>query len=224
MDDPAQALAYARADFSEPHDRFVALFTEHFGTGLTGTVLDLGCGPGDICRRLARAVPGCQVHGVDAAPTMLQLARAETERHGLSRRIQFSLGHLPEAQLPGDHYDAVISNSLLHHLADPAALWNSVRKFARVGAPVFVMDLMRPESTSAAERLVEQYAGDEPAVLRRDFLNSLLAAYRPAEVRDQLVRNGLGELQIATVSDRHVVVSGRLINRATPRSDGIAHR
>ena len=30
MDDPEQTLAYARADFSEPHNHFVALFREHF--------------------------------------------------------------------------------------------------------------------------------------------------------------------------------------------------
>jgi hypothetical protein len=51
------------------------------------------------------------------------------------------------------------------------------------GAPVLVMDLMRPASPAAAEALVEQYAAGEPEVLRRDFYNSLLAAFEPGEVR-----------------------------------------
>lgn len=210
MDDPAQALAYARADFSEPHNQFVALFTERFGTDMNGTVLDLGCGPGDICRRFARALPGCRIHGVDASPNMLSLARADTEAQALSDRIEFHLGYLPGAALPLDRYDAVISNSLLHHLRDPCALWRSVKDFARSGAPVFIMDLMRPHSRAAAERLVEEYARDEPELLRRDFLNSLLAAYRPNEVLLQLEQNGLEQLQIETVSDRHFIVYGHL--------------
>jgi ubiquinone/menaquinone biosynthesis C-methylase UbiE len=210
MDDPAQALAYARADFSEPHDRFVALFIERFGAAIDGTVLDLGCGPGDICRRFAAALPGCKLHGVDASRSMLELARADTERQALSGRIEFHLGYLPGAQLPRSEYAAVISNSLLHHLQQPAALWNSATKFARTGAPVFVMDLMRPDRRASAARLVDQYASTEPELLQRDFLNSLLAAYRPDEVRQQLQQSGLGHLQIETVSDRHFIVFGYL--------------
>ena len=210
MEDPAQALAYARADFSQPHDLFVTLFLERFGTELDGTVLDLGCGPGDICRRLARALPGARIHGIDASRAMLELARADTGQQGLSGRIHYHLGYLPDTQLPQRRYDAVISNSLLHHLKQPAALWQSVQTFARPGAAVLIMDLMRPATRTAASQLVEEYAGGEPQLLQRDFFNSLLAAYRPAEVRLQLEQSGLAELQIETVSDRHFIVFGSL--------------
>jgi ubiquinone/menaquinone biosynthesis C-methylase UbiE len=210
MNDAEQALAYARADFSEPHDRFVSLFIAHFGAQVKGAVLDLGCGPGDICRRFARALPGCHIHGIDAAPAMLELARAEAEAQQLSERLHFSLGYLPEVRLPDKHYDVLISNSLLHHLADPATLWGSVQRYGRAGAAVFVMDLMRPDTPAAAAQLVQQYASEEPGLLQRDFLNSLLAAYRPQEVRDQLEESGLGQLQIETVSDRHFTVYGYL--------------
>ena len=210
MDDPAQALAYARADFSEPHQHFVELFIERFGADVNGTVLDLGCGPGDICRRFALALPGCRIQGVDGASAMLDLARAETARQHLSERVEFVLGYLPGAQLPQDNYDVVISNSLLHHLREPAALWHSVRNLAGPGAAVFIMDLMRPDSRETATRLVAEYASDEPELLQRDFFNSLLAAYRPVEVRRQLERCGLGDLRIETVSDRHLIVFGHL--------------
>ena len=199
-----------RADFSQPHDLFVTLFVERFGTDLNGTMLDLGCGPGDICRRLARALPGSRIHGIDASRAMLELARADTEQHGLSGRIYYHLGYLPDTQLPQQRYDAVISNSLLHHLKQPAALWQTVQAFARPGAAVLVMDLMRPTSRLAASQLVEEYAGGEPQLLQRDFFNSLLAAYRPAEVKLQLEQSGLGSLQIETVSDRHFIVFGSL--------------
>ena len=72
------------------------------------------------------------------------------------------------------------------------------------------MDLMRPASRAAASQLVEEYARDEPELLQRDFFNSLLAAYRPREVRLQLEHSGLAELQVEIVSDRHFVVFGHL--------------
>jgi hypothetical protein len=52
------------------------------------------------------------------------------------------------------------------------------------------------------------YSGDEAEILKRDFYNSLLAAYRPDEVRGQLSEAGLDFLEVDVVSDRHFVVWG----------------
>jgi hypothetical protein len=101
----------------------------------------------------------------------------------------------------------LLSNSLLHHLADPLVLWQSIRRWSLLTSAVFVMDLLRPDSLREVQRLVDHYAADEPDVLRRDFHNSLLDAYRPDEVRDQLRRAGLRDLEVEVVSDRHWLVT-----------------
>jgi 2-polyprenyl-3-methyl-5-hydroxy-6-metoxy-1,4-benzoquinol methylase len=211
MDEPGQALAYARADFSEPHNHFVALFRERFADTRPGnSVLDLGCGPGDICRRFARAFPDCRIHAVDASESMLALARAETGAQTLDGGIDYFLAYLPDARLPLKAYHILISNSLLHHLNDPATLWRSLVKYGQPGSLVFVMDLLRPDSREQAEQLLKNYAANEAEVLQKDFFNSLMAAYRPDEVRLQLKQQGIDQLQIEVVSDRHFIVSGQL--------------
>lgn len=211
MDDPAQALAYARADFEQPHSQFVAEFRARFPDwNGAGCVLDLGCGPGDICRRFAQAFPEATVHGVDAATAMLHVGREDLRAAGLERRIELFKGYLPGALLPREHYDAVISNSLLHHLHDPLALWQSILRHAAPGAPVFVMDLRRPASREDAASLVDTYAAGEPEVLRTDFHNSLLAAYRVDEIEAQLLAAGIDWLRVAALGDRHVIAHGRL--------------
>lgn len=209
MDDPAQARAYAEADFAEPHDAFVRYFAERFPVHRPVRVLDLGCGPCDITLRFARAHPGCALTAVDGAQTMLALAREALAKGGLGKRIRLVHAHLP-AGLPDGSFDTVLSNSLLHHLANPQVLWSSVRTCAAAGAAVFVMDLRRPDSRAGVLRLVEQHAQGAPQVLQRDFFNSLLAAYRPEEVATQLAQAGLGHLRIEAVSDRHLVVFGTL--------------
>ncbi|HHI97955.1 MAG TPA: class I SAM-dependent methyltransferase [Thermodesulfatator atlanticus] len=205
-----QARAYATADFSAPHQMFVDLFRKHFGPHLTGTVLDLGCGPADISVRFAKAYPQCIIHGLDGSPAMLKYGIKRVAAEGLSQRIKLILGKIPEFSLPSHYYHAVIVNSLLHHLPEPLILWETIKKTARKGAPVLVMDLIRPQDQREAREIVEKYAAGEPDILKRDFYHSLLAAFRPEEVREQLKRAALEHFQIEIVSDRHFIVYGHL--------------
>ncbi|QKK03084.1 MAG: class I SAM-dependent methyltransferase [Pseudomonadota bacterium] len=208
MDDPAQAAAYAGADFSIPNALFVETALSHLGSG-SGRLIDLGCGPGDICLRLARALPGWQIVGLDAGPNMIALASQAAEQAGLADRIE-----LIQARLP-DHgqnhpFDAVVSNSLLHHLPDPMVLWHALCDLATARAYVQVMDLHRPASPAAARAMVEASSGDEPRILREDFYNSLCAAWTAEEIHAQLDRAGLADLQLSRPTERHWMVSGYL--------------
>jgi len=206
MDAQEQAAAYAAADFAAPNEMFVGLFCNRFANFRAGRILDLGCGPADIPIRMAQRLPSAQLVAVDAAAEMVRLARTAVQAAGLESRIQ-----LQQARVDGGlalRADAVVCNSLLHHLADPMDLWQCVVACAVPGAPVLVMDLVRPPSTTSARALVEAYATGEPEVLRQDFYNSLCAAYRPQELGEQLARAGLAGLAVETVSDRHMVAWG----------------
>jgi SAM-dependent methyltransferase len=210
MADPAQALAYAEADFSESNGLFVELFRRLQPSPFTGSMLDLGCGPGDIPIRLARAFADARIDAVDGAEAMLALARSAVAGDaGLSARIRWICARIPSAEaMPKAPYDALLSNSLLHHLSDPLDLWRTLRAAARPGAPVLVMDLARPADADGVDRVLAAHAAGAPEVLWNDFRNSLFAAYTVEEVRDQLAAAGIAGMSVEMVSDRHLAVWG----------------
>jgi trans-aconitate methyltransferase len=211
MDSDEQTLAYAQADFSESNSLFVERFTGAFpDLPPKGRLADLGCGPADICIRLSRRLPGWSISGLDAGENMLKRAAEAIDRAACGDRVRLQLARLPEPGLEPQGYDAVVSNSLLHHLPDPASLWESIWQLAVPGAPLAVMDLRRPASEQEAARLVSEHSADAPAVLREDFYNSLLAAYTAEEVAAQLEQAGLESLRVELPSDRHWIVTGRL--------------
>ncbi|MCI0466412.1 MAG: class I SAM-dependent methyltransferase [Beijerinckiaceae bacterium] len=211
MDLPHQALAYARADFTGPNTIFVDIFAAKFPSFNGGKILDLGCGPADITMRFAWRYPQAKVLGLDGAAAMLDIARKVIASDpSLAGRVNVGHWHIGiDPNPPGaERFDAVVSNSLLHHMRDPLGLWRAIRACAAPGAPVLVMDLFRPQSRAEAEEIVAKYAGQEPEILRRDFLTSLLAAYRPAEILEQLKSVKLDSLRIEVATDRHLIVSG----------------
>ncbi len=213
MNDIAQAEAYAETDFSEPHDAFVAYFKERFPDFKGGNVLDLGCGTADVIIRFARALPSVHITGVDGASAMLDIGLRDVERCELADRIELQKCIFPGNELSGKQFDAVISNSLLHHLKDPFVLWNIINDCAKIKAPVFVMDLMRPKTEERARELLEMYASDAPEILQEDFYNSLLASYTVDEVKEQLSITGL-DLSVEAVSDRHLIAWEKKSNRS----------
>ncbi len=213
MDEPPQAQAYAAADFSSS-DRAVleriaalpALLGSGDGTGLG--VVDLGCGPGNITFLLARRWPEARVLGIDGSAAMLAIAeRRRLADPAAHRQVRFQRLVLPSPELEGP-CSAVVSNSLLHHLHDPAVLWGAVKQLSGPDTSLYVRDLRRPAHAAELEALVARHAGEAPEVLRRDYAHSLRAAFTCAEVREQLEAAGLGDLEVREVDDRYLEIQG----------------
>ena len=208
MRDVVQVMAYAAADFSAGDQRTLALIDALFTSPPTGTapavILDLGCGPGNITLPLARRFPGAQVIGVDGSPAMLAVARERADQQGL--QIDLRCSTLQGLAL--EPVDLIVSNSLLHHLHEPDLLWRLTRRFAAPGCRVLHRDLRRPVSLAEVHRLQQLHCPDAPAVLIQDFCASLVAAFTPEEVRQQLAAAGLDALSVEAEDDRYLVVSG----------------
>ncbi|MBN2129149.1 MAG: class I SAM-dependent methyltransferase [Sedimentisphaerales bacterium] len=208
MNDEEQAAAYALADFSSSNQMFVDGFLADCDSGCA-RILDLGCGPADIPIRIVRARPSLHVTAVDASDAMLRLAAEAVQQAGFSQQIALVKGRLPGLSLGDAKFDAIVSKDLLHHLPDPLVFWEEAKRLARGRARVYVMDLFRPQSKQDARDIVESVSAGEPEILKSDFYNSLLAAFTADEIEEQLRRANL-DLEVRTVSERHLLIKGVL--------------
>ena len=212
MTEKAQAEAYASADFDQSDQAIIDAFDTHFPhTEISGNILDIGCGPGNMTFKFANRFPNANIIGIDGSAEMIRLANTKKQHNiSLYNRITFTTGVIPNTLLPTINYDAIVSNSLLHHLHQPDVLWNTIKQYASPETKVFIVDLFRPASKEKALDIVNNYAIDEPKILRQDFYNSLLAAFTPIEIKQQLTDAGLINLQIDIISDRHLVIFGNI--------------
>jgi ubiquinone/menaquinone biosynthesis C-methylase UbiE len=214
MDQEAEVAAYARADFSDSNRLFVQTVLASMDRP-PQHALDIGCGPGDVPILLAQACPSVNVVAVDASAPMLSIARDSVRREVLQDRVTLSEQRLPGLTFSRYDFDLIYSKDMLHHIPDPVTFWAEIARLHRRCARdlhVFVVDLCRPESEAEAQSIVESASGDESPLLKKDFYNSLLAAFTLTEIQDQLRTAGLS-LAIAPFGKRHYCVSGVLTSK-----------
>jgi len=208
MDGAEDAADYDAMDHREPNEAF-ANDCLQFAT--FARALDVGTGTALIPIAMCTRASDLEMVGVDLADHMLEIARKNVERAGLAARI--ALRKIDAKALPfGDgEFEAVVSNSIVHHIPEPAhALAEMVRVAERV---VFVRDLVRPETDGDVKRLVALHGGApasaEKAAIEMHarqvalFDASLRAALTVDEVRAMVAPFGVPASSVSQTSDRH---------------------
>jgi ubiquinone/menaquinone biosynthesis C-methylase UbiE len=211
MDSATEADDYDRMDFSAVNDRFMQDARSFFGSPTA--LLDVGTGTGRIPLAFVAGGLPERLVAVDAAPAML--ARAEANRLATpgAASIRFLEGNATALAFEAKSFDAVMSNSLVHHLPSPVPFFREVGRVCRGGAKVFVRDLARPDSSARVDELTDTYAGAPTDATGADlerferqrslFHASLHAAFTVDEVRAMAAVAGLLGADVRMTSDRH---------------------
>ena len=161
MDTPEEVLQYDLMDHSEVNARFVADFLAVHGPCRGGEILDVGTGTARIPIALVQADPHARILALDLAPNMLERAAANIARAGVTDRIRCLCGDVKglEGLLANAVFEGVISNTIIHHIPDPAPALRAMKARVAPGGTLMVRDLARPDSREEVARLVALYAG-----------------------------------------------------------------
>lgn len=201
MDSADEARDYDQMDHAAVNRVFVE---DLLKTGpVCGDVLDLGCGTAQLPVQLCETAPDCRVMAVDLSAHMLELARFNVEVAGLSDRIHLEQMDAKEMLWEDAHFDLVISNSIVHHIAEPLTVLREAVRVVRPGGRLFFRDLLRPADEAEVAALVETHMADESAHGREMFEASLRAALNLDEIRALVGRLGFPEASVQQTTDRH---------------------
>jgi 2-polyprenyl-6-hydroxyphenyl methylase/3-demethylubiquinone-9 3-methyltransferase len=105
------------------------------------SALDVGCGAGLLAEPLARL--GARVTGIDAAPEVIEVARAHAAGQGLA--IDYRAGDI---QVLDGRFDLVTCMEVVEHVADPRAFVKALAKRLAAGG---LLVMSTPNATGWAK-------------------------------------------------------------------------
>jgi ubiquinone/menaquinone biosynthesis C-methylase UbiE len=207
MDTPEEASEYDDLDHAEVNRLFVK---DLLSAGEVGDdFLDVGTGTARIPVTLCEQRETCRVMAADLSIAMLDLARLNIEIAGLIERIQ--LDHVDARQMhyADTYFDVVMSNSLVHRLADPAPMLEHAVRVLRPGGLLFFRDLIRPARDADVDRLVETYYGDANERQQQRFAAALRSALTVQEMAKFVEDLEFPAATVQATSERHWTWSAR---------------
>lgn len=127
---------------------------EQIGEVSSRSVLDIGCGDGDLAIELWRR--GARVVGVDASQQMIAAASRNADREHAD--VGFQIAGAAALPFPDEHFDLVAAVTILCFVADAAPVFHEIARVLRPGGRLVICELGR-WSSWAAERRVRAWLG-----------------------------------------------------------------
>ena len=203
MDTAEEACGYDSMDHSAVNRQFVIDFRRVWDSSTP--ILDVGTGTAQIPIELCRQHPmdDFTITAIDLADHMLALAQINLQRAKLTNRITVEKADAKRFAFPDEHFGAIISNSIIHHIPEPFACFQEMHRVCAKKGTLFIRDLLRPKSEAELDHIVNTYAADANDHQRKMFGDSLRAALTLAEVRELVARLGYPPEAIQQTTDRH---------------------
>ena len=147
----------------------------------TGTVLEVGPGPGYLGLEWLKQTNATRLTGLDISPDMIALARRNAAEYGLEERVEYIESSGAGMPFPDGGFDGVFSNGSLHEWADVAQTLSEMWRVLRPGGRLFLSDLRRDMLPPIKWFM---WLATRPTAIRPGLVTSVRASYTPAEAED----------------------------------------
>jgi len=108
-----------------------------------GTLVDIGCGSGNLIVEIAKTYQDLNLIGVDISDEILDLAKKRAFENYLNERIDFRLGNVEHLPFLDNSIDFLLSTFSLHHWQDPLRAFNEFFRVLRDEGTLLIFDFRR---------------------------------------------------------------------------------
>ncbi|MBD3216029.1 MAG: methyltransferase domain-containing protein [Candidatus Lokiarchaeota archaeon] len=164
----------------------------------TGTIVDLGCGSGNLIVKIAKDIKDVELIGVDISSEMLQRAKKRAEKQNLDSHIKFKTGSADSLPFSDNSINMIVSSLSLHHWEDPLKSLKEINRVLKNDGKLLLFDFRRDARRFFYVLLIFATRVVVPKALKEinEPLGSLKAGYTLREINEILESSPFHEFNI----------------------------
>jgi tRNA (cmo5U34)-methyltransferase len=112
------------------YDEMVQRLLDHIRPGAQ-SILELGCGTGNLTLALLGKFNDARITTVDASPEMTDVTMRRAREQGLADRLSVVTARFEDLDLKASSFDLVASSMSLHHVRDKQPLYDAIARWLR---------------------------------------------------------------------------------------------
>ncbi|MGB9627783.1 MAG: class I SAM-dependent methyltransferase [Thermodesulfobacteriota bacterium] len=166
----------------------------------SGTILDVGTGPGIFPIFICKALPQVRLKGIDLSPVMVEIAERNALEEGLGGRIEFLVGSAYSLPCEDHSIDLLLCINTLHHLDRPIEFFNEVARVLKEDGGFVIVDFHRDTPfywVGFFNLLWKLFFRGHPKA-KDGFMESVQSSYTLEECFDFLKRSNLKDWRLTT--------------------------
>jgi ubiquinone/menaquinone biosynthesis C-methylase UbiE len=106
----------------------------------SGTILDIGTGPGYLPIEIAKKRPMVQMDGIDLSKKMIEVAKRNARNAGIVNQINFEEGNANKLRFEDNFYDMVVSTGVFHSWKHPVRALDEIHRVLKPEGVVLIYD------------------------------------------------------------------------------------
>lgn len=161
----AYARAYDGLLYFHPYKHLIEHVAQTVSNHQPDTILDLGCGTGNLTAELSRLLPNASIDAVDWSRVMLTFVKQKVRTRRVAVYERDLLAYLRRTRKT---YDVIVMNNVIYTIADRDTLWRLVYKRLNEGGHVVFAN----PDTGNSSVLIKNHLDNAPkrSLLRRKLL------------------------------------------------------
>jgi ubiquinone/menaquinone biosynthesis C-methylase UbiE len=128
---------------------------------MSGTIIDIGTGPGRLPIEIAKQVEKVKVFGIDLSQDMIKIAKRNADREGVGDKVEFRVGSAYDTGFDNNSIDLVVSTGTIHHLSEPLNAFNEIYRILKRGGQAWLFDGRKDVTRAEFEETVRRLGIEE---------------------------------------------------------------
>ncbi|MFH0940926.1 MAG: class I SAM-dependent methyltransferase [Candidatus Omnitrophota bacterium] len=185
------------------------LMAKDISEAASGTILDIGTGPGVLPLEIGKLIPSARITGIDVSEKMIEIAQRNKKKYGLTN-VDFMAMDANALSFDDNAFDMIISTDALHHWKHPSRIIDEMHRCLKPGGEAWIYDGF----SGASNKDIDAYIAGMPRVFPLYSVARLILGIHGFSQKeyDTIIKDTVAKTQFRTCSceQRGVMMRVRL--------------